>query len=523
MSIFNSIRIKRPNRSVFDLSHEVKMSMKMGKLVPFFCQDVVPGDTFNMNTEIMMRLAPMISPVMHRVNVFTHFFYVPNRLIWDEWEDFITGGENGHSMPVFPYFLPSSAVRPLMGKGSLSDYLGFPTPSSSDTVYPPDFRMSLLPFRAYQLIYNEFYRDQNLTPPVEFLKTSGSTSLQDVRNLFQLQSRCWEKDYFTSALPFTQKGGDVHLPIAGQAPVYYDGSSQNNAILRNHATGAVLPTGNVFNANGELAVEQSPTQIWGANYDPQGTLKADMSSVTAVTVNEFRQANRLQQWLERNARGGSRYIEQILSHFGVRSSDARLQRPEFLGGGKAPVTISEVLQTSSSDDTSPQANMSGHGVSVGNSNRFKKFFEEHGQVFGIVSVLPRTTYQQGVPRQYMKFDKFDYYFPEFAHLGEQPVFESELCMHDNVGPDEVFGYQSRYAEYKYIPSAVRGDFRDNLNFWHMGRTFADKPRLNHDFVTSDPTKRIFAVTDSSQDELYVQLYNNLQAVRPMPKYGTPSL
>lgn len=520
MSIFTSVQIKKPPRTAFDLSHEVKMSMKMGKLVPFLCQEVVPGDTFRMNAEVMMRFAPMISPVMHRINVYTHFFFVPNRLIWKDWEEFITGGEDGQAEPVVPYFnfSGSDPNSMLFNVGSLCDYLGLPV----EVRVNDPIRVSALPFRAYQMIYNEYYRDQNLHEPVPFSLESGEVSFDDLENIVQLRNRCWEKDYFTSALPWPQRGGDVHLPLAGDAPVFLDDVAGYQVVKKgiDHMPqlNANLGSNNLGYLTDKDDVE---TSVSGVVLDPNGTMKADMSNVTSTTINELRRASRLQLWLERNARAGSRYVEQILSHFGVKSSDARLQRPEFLGGGKNPVVVSEVLQTSSTNEISPQANMSGHGISVGNTNRFKRFFEEHGFVIGIISVLPRTCYQQGIPRQYLKFDKFDHYFPTFANLGEQPVYNAELYAGNN--PLGTFGYQSRYSEYKYLPSRVAGDFRTNLNFWHMGRFFDNQPVLNEDFVTSDPTKRIFAVTDDDSDELFVQIYNNLKAMRPMPKFGTPML
>lgn len=540
MSIFSSVRLKKPKRTAFNLSHEVKMSMPMGKLVPFLCQDVVPGDTFNMNTELMMRLAPMISPVMHRVNVYTHFFFVPNRIIWNEWEDFITGGEKGDAAPVSPYMTKNNyyLLERMMHRGSLADYLGFPSTDKSHggvdptvPLLPDDFPISSLPFRAYQMIYNEYYRDQNLEEPIAISKESG-LELAPVE-LLQLRDRCWEKDYFTSALPWTQRGGEVHLPIAGDAEVRYNasiGDPDTNAQVWKKAgdgnvgadTGGVDLRPNSVHHPGASMYDSNNDPV---NLDPNGTLFADMSNVSSTTINELRLATRLQRWLERTARGGSRYIEQIASHFGVRSSDARLQRPEFLGGGKSPVVISEVLQTSSTDNNSPQANMAGHGISVGNTHRFKRYFEEHGFVIGIISVLPRTSYQQGLPRQFQRRDKFDYYWPEFAHLGEQPVYENELYMSatDNVHNPRVFGYQSRYSEYKFIASRVAGDFKGNLNFWHMGRIFDNRPLLNKNFVQSDPTKRIFAVTDPDEHPLYVQIYNNIKAIRPMPRFGTPML
>lgn len=512
---FNQVSMNKPKRSAFDLGHERKFSMNFGDLTPIMCQEVVPGDTFKNNTEVMVRMAPMLAPIMHRVNVFTHFFFVPNRLVWSEWEDFITGGESGQSSPVFPVLRTNSAQPTYFANGKLADYLGMPTASSSSG---EAFDVNALPFRAYQTIYNEYYRDQNLQDKVTVNKTSGIISLgmDEFDSIQTMRTRCYEKDYFTSALPWTQRGGDVLLPMSGDAPVVPSGSL-DTAKLKNATTGADV-SGDVTSVTGLMKV--------GTEYgiiDPNGSLVADMSSVSAATIEELRRAVKLQSWLERNARGGSRYIEQVLSHFGVRSSDARLQRPEYLGGGRTPLVISEVLQTSASDATSDQGNMAGHAIAVGNSHTFKKFFEEHGFVIGIMSVVPKTSYQQGIPKMFRKFDKFDYYWPEFAQLGEQPVLNQEIyCDFKETTSDQVFGYQSRYAEYKYIPSTVHGDFRDTLSFWHMGRIFSALPALNEDFVKVDVDERNFPVQDGS-NKMYVQVFNNLKAIRPIPFYNQPNI
>jgi hypothetical protein len=514
--LFTSVSAKRPKRNVFDLSHERKFSFNMGDLIPVFLEEVVPGDKFQVSSELFIRLAPMLAPVMHRVNVYTHFFFVPNRLVFDKWQDFITGGVDGQSDVVFPMLDPGDGSEH-MSIGSLSDYLGLPDMDVSSLM----IKVNALPFRAYQLIFNEFYRDQTLQSEVEFSRGS-LVSTDDFYRLVSLRRRCWEKDYFTSALPWPQRGGDVMMPIGGDAPVILDPPTSTSSALFRSATGAV-PIGSLVQAGGNPSFV---TVDGSANarvlYDPQGSLMANLSDATSTTVNEFRRAVRLQEWLEKNARAGSRYIEQILSHFGVRSSDARLQRPEYLGGGKSPVVVSEVLQTSSTDAVTPQGNMSGHGVAVGKTHGFRKFFEEHGFVIGIMSVLPRTSYFQGIPKVFSKFDKFDYFWPSFAHLGEQPILNKELSVRTTV-PDAVFGYAPRYSEYKFGRNSVHGDFRSSLLFWHMGRNLPALPSLNASFVQSDPTHRIFAVTDPLVHKLYAHVYHNFKAIRPMPKFGTPTI
>lgn len=530
--LFSDVKLNKPKRNVFDLSHDRKFSMNMGKLIPFFCEEVIPGDSFNVSSEIFLRMAPMVAPIMHRVNVYTHFFFVPNRLVWDNWQKFITGGEtydpnNPVVPPVFPTLDFTSANQEKLNVGTLADYMGVQMAEDAPGIWTGEtIKVNALPFRAYQLIFNEFYRDQNLQTPLTIYKSDGYTAAEMAVST-EIRYRNWEKDYFTSALPWTQKGGEVSLPLTGQIPVQltddFDGKEQ--MIVNSSGSGL---TGSLSASSGALM--ENSNHAW---LDPNESLQVDLEDANAsITVNELRRSIRLQQWLERNARAGSRYIEQILSHFGVVSSDARLQRPEYLGGGKSPVVISEVLQNSQSDDT-PQGNMAGHGISVGNTNSFKKFFEEHGYIIGIMSVMPRTGYQQGFRRHFLKDDKFDYFWPEFANLGEQEVYASELFCRSGqendpyTGKNSVFGYQSRYSEYKFIPSTTHGDFRKLLSGydkWHMQRIFdpGTEPALNETFVKANPTHRIFAVTDPSYDKLYVQVFNNVKAIRPMPKFGTPT-
>jgi len=514
-NIFQNVPMNKPRRSAFDLSHERKFSMNFGDLIPIMSRAVVPGDTFRNNTEVLVRLSPMLAPIMHRVNVFTHFFFVPNRLIWKEFEDFITGGADGQLSPVHPFISSSGAVGSNFQPGSLADYLGVPTIDSAQNLKT---KVNALPFRAYQEIYNQYYRDQNLEDEIDFVKTSGSAGNWSP-NLLGLRKRCWEKDYFTSALPWTQRGGDVTLPMSGNAPVNTVGT--NPQFFTKDSDGTIIANNDVVSGTGGRIQDTSGNN---AHVTLGYELEADLSGVSAATIEELRRATKLQKWLENNARGGSRYIEQIMSRFGVRSSDARLQRPEFLGGGRTPLVISEVLQTSSSDATSDQGNMAGHAVAVGNSHTFKKFFEEHGWVIGIMSVVPKTSYQQGFDRELLKDDKFDYYQPEFAQLGEQPIYKGEIFATNDDAHDreDVFGYQQRYSEYKYVPSTVHGDFKDTLSYWHMGRIFSLEPTLSESFVKVNVDERNFPVQDGS-DKLYVQCFNNLKAIRPMPFNNVPSL
>ena len=525
--LFSHIPLRRPKKNVFDLSHDVKLSLDMGQLVPIYVEDIVPGDKFRVRTEIMLRFAPMLAPIMHRVNVYTHFFFVPYRLLWKDWEDFITGGRTGTISPVFPRATVTDSGS--VPKGTLFDYLGYP---AGQPLPANNISFSILPFCAYQLIYDQYYRDQNLEAPVieEDLPLSSGIRQYTIsgfsggNNITTLRYRAWEKDYFTSALPWPQRGGEVNLPFSGKAPVDWDIASTGSKLGELVGTTGTGGTANLDSVSIGAATSAIPNST-------RVNASVDFSNASSVTINDLRRSLKLQEWLEKNARGGARYIEQIFSHFGVKSSDARLQRAEFLGGGKTPVMISEVLQTSGSPTASgsalfgtPLASMAGHGISVGSTHEFTRFFEEHGLVLGIMSVMPKTAYQQGTPRMFTKFDKFDYYFPEFAHLGEQEIKNKEIYTTNNQAYNEgTFGYTPRYAEYKYRESRVCGDFRDQLNYWHLGRIFSSSPNLNGTFVHPDSTtlNRIFAVEGDDTQHLWCQVYHNIKAVRPMPKFGTP--
>lgn len=521
-NIFNTIQVKNPTTNVFDLSYDKKLSLNMGDLVPVHIMECLPGDRISMSTDSLLRLAPLIAPIMHKVDVTVHHFFVGNRLVWPNWEKFITGGQDPEEMPAFPTFNALFNFAP----GSLGDYFGLPTGEAID-------KCSAIPFAAYNLIYNEYYRDQNLIEPVISTLVDGNNGSYGSGDV-SIRKRAWEHDYFTASLPFAQKGPAVSIPIGeftdvpvivsgdGTWPQPWDPKFNLTSGTPNRGTTsdlyAAATTGDVLAFNTSDTLEQ-------AFYDPDGSLVAQTSELTAeaATINNLRVAFRLQEWFELNARGGSRYKESILAHFGVRSSDARLDRPEYLGGSKQPMVISEVLQTSESNET-PQANMAGHGVSAGGGKNFRYFCEEHGYIISIMSILPKTAYQQGIPKHFSKFDRLDYAWPVFAHLGEQEVKNRELYYKaaDGVQNDATFGYIPRYAEYRYIPSSVAGDFRDTLDFWHMGRIFASRPVLNASFVEANPTTRIYAVEDPDFDKVYAHCFHRIKAVRKLPKFGTPS-
>ena len=521
MSIFSKVAMPKPAQNTFDLSHDRKFSMKIGEITPILCQETVPGDKFNVESTNLLRFAPMLAPIMHQTSVYMHYFFVPNRILWDNWEDFITGGEDGTADPAFPVFNNVGSVA----EGSLFDYLGLPTGTTIGDV-------NALPTMAYNKIYNEYYRDQNLATKITDKATDGNNS---ATGLSDLQKRAWQHDYFTSALPWTQKGPEATIPLGSEAPIVfgdYRHQGQTDEVFlraRPSAGGALQPLqGNFESAAGSniKSTGSGGGTTVDSVFDVSNVHAADLSDAASASINELRRAFRLQEWLERNARGGSRYIEVIMAHFGVKSSDSRLQRPEFLGGSATPVTISEVLQTSdNASETTPQANMAGHGVAVGQSKKVSYFCEEHGFILGLMTVMPKTAYQQGLPKIFSKFDKFDYFWPSFQSIGEQPIYNQEIYYDAGDSQNEnVFGYTPRYAEYKYIPSSVHGEMRTSLNFWHMGRIFSSRPSLNADFVECDnaEVERIFAVNQDAEN-LYVYLHNHIKATRPMVYFGTPTI
>jgi len=521
MSIFSKVAMPRPQTNTFDLSHDRKFSGKIGELMPISVMEVVPGDKFNIKATNMTRFAPLLTPIMHKASVYCHFFFVPNRILWPNWENFISGGEDGLADPTFPTV--DLTIPTQYGTQTLADYLGLPTGNQLQNV-------SALPFAAYQKIYQDYYRDENLIPKTDVTVTDGTQSNTDIIELSEMKKRAWQHDYFTSALPWTQRGPEATIPLGTTAPIMYVNDPSQPTRVRNNSTGATI---NNITFDGVSALETAGSgtlrasipSLTDLDWDNSRNLEADLSQATASSINDLRRAFRLQEWLERNARGGARYIEIITAHFGVRSSDARLQRPEFLGGSSTPITISEVLQTSANaSEPTPQGNMAGHGVSVGSSNYVSYRAEEHGYIIGIMSVMPKTAYQQGVPKHFKKLDKFDYYWPSFANIGEQPIYNEELYHQNNPTDAEVFGYTPRYAEYKYIPSTVHGEFRTSLKFWHMGRKFATKPTLNQDFIECDSAEveRVFNVLDG-EEHLYVYLHNEVKATRLMPYYGTPTI
>lgn len=517
-NLFKQVQQKRPNKSWFDLTHDHKFSAKFGRLYPTLAMECVPGDRVKLGCESLVRFAPLIAPVMHRMDVTTHYFYVPTRLVWENWEEFITGnsfqGPAGPSVPpVHPYVVINSTNS---GAGSFADYMGIPTMTAPNTI-----QANAIPFAAFQAIYNDYYRDQNLIPEIGYQLTDGDNSSNG--ELLALRYRAWEHDYFTSALPWAQKGAAVDIPLApfGDVPVKIQPTVDYP-----------LPGSIITNAGAQPNLTVPSDDPTWQDVGNQSSMYAETSSLDAnpTTINDLRRAFAIQAFLEKNARSGTRYTESNLAHFGVRSSDQRLQRPEYIVGVKSPVVVSEVLNTTGQSvpvgdpEGLPQGNMAGHAISYNAGKMDTYFCEEHGFIIGIMSITAKPAYSQGMPRMYMRSDIYDYYWPELSHLGEQEIYNAEL--YANVAANAqrtTFGYTPRNSEYKYLPNRVSGDFKTTLNYWTLAREFGAPPALSQQFIeTSDTPTRIFAV-QSTDDYLYCQILHRIGASRPMPFYGTPSI
>jgi len=544
----NSILVNKPKKNNFDLSHEVKMTGNMGNLYPCFIQDVIPGDSFKVDTQQLIRFSPLLAPMMHNVDFKLDYFFVPYRLVWDEWKDFITGGEDGNDLPSYPRINVSAAITSThLQKGGLADYLGVPPVHTSASAEGGAWAgntgeqyLSLLPFRAYQLIWHEYFRDQNVgTEYPQYTNSGIETDTGDIADQLTLRKSNWEKDYFTSSLPFLQRGGEVTLPLGDVAPLvfgdYSAAGGQDYTVMRERYS--VDPIGTINSASASEyttdaygSLKDSTGQYYGP--DVSRTHAVDLSSATGATINELRKASALQQWLELMARAGSRYREQIYAIFGEKIPDYTVQIPKYLGGGKTPIMISEVLstyaQTSSASTGAsqdrPQGDMSGHALALGDNIGFTESFDEHGIILGLCRVIPKASYVQGLNRFWQKFDKFDHYFPQFANLGEQEVYNKEIYVDGSTDDSTIFGYQQRYAEYKYAQNRVAGDFRDTLAHWELSRRFTGgAPLLNQSFIECTPDDRIFAIQDATEDKIWMSLYHKVNAIRPIPYFSNPSL
>lgn len=537
---FQSVKLNKPTRSAFDLSHDKRLTTRMGRLTPVLIQECVPSDSFKGSSEILMRLAPLLAPIYDQIELYVHFFFVPNRLLWEDWEEFITGGRNPGTDPVTPPIPPFFDLETIMvnptgiaGPSSLMDYLGCPDWATFDPLATwAGVEIDGMPMLAYQLVWEEYYRDRNLIDDVTGADSFPFASGQILGgNELLLKQRAYMHDYFTSALPWTQRGEEVLIPI-DVAMTYRD-----QAIIYDTSVPGVAPAGSPLAVIGTGSVGPDGEAGAGIFSPGKGALGIDniesLSNATS-TINDFRAAYALQVWLERNAIGGSRYTESTQAHFGVKPQDSRLQRPEYIGGGRIPVRISEVVSTAWSNDGAadiPQANMAGHGITYGNTNQFNYFCVEHGFIIGIASIMNPPSYMQGLPRMFRRRSFLDYPWPTFAKLGEQEVMKWEIYaseasfLPDPGGNIPIFGYQSRYADWKYQCNTNQGLFKTSLLFWTLTRVFEDPgPTLSREFIEFDATTqdRIFAVNELEPDNFWLYVHNKLHVKRPLPYFGTPN-
>lgn len=489
-------------RSKFSLSHYKLFSARMGQLLPCGLVEVLPGDTIQHATSALIRTMPLLAPVMHPVSVKFHHWFVPHRLVWEDFEDFITGGPDGMDASVFPTIaMPASTGAAI---GSLADYLGVPTGVA-------DLPVSALPFRGYALIFNEWYRDEDLVSPLALSLASGV----DSTTATTLQRGAWEKDYFTSARVDEAKGPSITLPIGTEAPVALVPHTENTdpMLVRRADTGA-LASNVELGAKTTTGVFTDQTKSLDFVLDPNDRLITDLSQASGVSIGVLREALALQRYQEARARYGSRYTE-YLRYLNVRSSDARLQRPEYLGGGKQTIQFSEVLQTA--EGTNPVGEMRGHGISALRTNRYRRFFEEHGYVFTFCTVRPKTIYASGIARHWNRRTKEDFWQKELQFIGQQEILNKEVYA-AHASPDARFGFQDRYDEYRRCESLIAGEFRESvLDHWHMARIFSTTPALNATFVTCEPTERIFPV--DTNDTLYIMANHSIQARRMLAPVG----
>jgi hypothetical protein len=503
-------------RSKFDCQSTHKTTFDAGYLVPVYVDEVLPGDTFNLNMTAFARMATPLYPVMDNLHLESFFFFVPNRLIWNNWQKFM--GEQNNPGDSISYVVPQQ-VSPTDGYaiGSLQDYMGLPTVGQVDTGRTVT-HCAFWP-RAYNLIYNEWFRDENLQNSVVVDKGDGPDTVTN----YTLLRRGKRKDYFTSALPWPQKGNAVTLPLGTSAPVAYSGALNTAGRVGVQVSGVLK---DLYTQSGEINVDNI-TSVKTSG------LFADLSQATAATINQLRQSFQIQKLLERDARGGTRYTEIIRSHFGVVSPDARLQRPEYLGGGSTNINISPIAQTSGTSatgTTTPLGTLASMGTALAHNHGFTQSFVEHGVIIGLVSIRADLTYQQGLQKMWSRSTRYDFYFPAFATLGEQTVLNKEIYVTGDTTQDTgVFGYQERWAEYRYYPSRISSLFRSTaagtIDGWHLAQKFTALPTLNDTFIKdTPPVSRVVAVGAGANGQQFIfDSFFDVKKARPMPMYSVPGL